>query len=195
MQFKIKRSTIVVDYLFFFMLSFLLLFNSKATLVVLLLSILHELGHIAALICCGGEIKLLKLSSFGMVMVPYDNNLSLVQEIVFVLAGPAVNLAITLATLPFDNESVAQISALSFLLGAFNLIPVSSLDGGKALSNFLLLYFNEETVVKIMRGVTVVLLIVLAFVGLIMLKINHHNYSVLLIVVYLTILFINKPMN
>lgn len=162
---------------------------------VLLLSVFHELGHVIALLSCGGEIKLLKFSSFGMAMVPYDDNLSLTQEIAFVLAGPAVNLVITLATFPSHNQSIAQISALSLLLGLFNLIPVSSLDGGKALSNFLLLYFNEETVVKTMRVVTVVMLTVLAIVGLVMLKINHHNYSVLLIVVYLTILFINKPMN
>lgn len=195
MRFKIKDSLIVIDYLFFFTLSFLLLFNSGTTIIVLLLSLFHEAGHVVALLACKGRIKLLKLSAFGMVMVPYDDNLSMTEEMLFVLAGPAVNIIISMATLPFHNEKMAQISALSLLLGMFNLIPVSSLDGGKALSNFLMLYFNEETVVKAMRVITVIMLIGLSIVGVVMLKINPRNYSILLIVVYLTILFINKPMN
>lgn len=162
----------------------------------LLLSVLHESGHVAALLLFGGRVKFLRLSAFGMVMVPSSNRLSLYQESFFVLAGPMVNLFIALILLPFSAIAFwNQISALSLLLGLFNLLPVSALDGGKALWYFLQMYFREETVTKAVRIISIVTLFLLGAFGLVLLIENHHNFSVLLIVVYLSILLINKPMN
>lgn len=195
MRFKIGGAAVTVDYLFFFMLSMMLLYNRQATLIMLTLSFLHEAGHVAALVLLGGKVNCLRLSAFGMVMVPVCNELSFYQESLFILAGPSVNLIIAVVLLPFSCATVQQISALSMLLGLFNLLPISALDGGKALWYFLQMHFREAAVTKAIRVVSVITLCLLGVFGLFLLYQNHYNFSVLLIVVYLTILLINKPMN
>lgn len=195
MRFKVSGATITVDFLFFFMVTLMLLYNSTATLVVVCLSLLHEAGHIGALLLLGGRIRTLRLSAFGMVMVPESDVLSLKQEALFVVAGPLVNLAITLLLAPFETALLTQIAALSLLLGLFNLLPISMLDGGKALWYFLQLYYKESTVTRVVRVLSIVTLCLVAALGGWLLCQNHQNFSVLLIVVYLSVLLINKPMN
>lgn len=195
MRFKVAGATVTIDFLFFFMVTLMLLYNGTATLMVLCLSLLHEAGHIAALLLLGGRIHTLRLSAFGMVMVPQSDALSLQEETLFVLAGPLVNLVITLLLAPFEAECISQIAALSLLLGLFNLLPISALDGGKALWYCLQLYYKESTVAKAVRVISVLTLCLLALFGCYLLWQNHQNFSVLLIVVYLSILLINKPMN
>lgn len=195
MRFRVGGAAVTIDYLFFFMLSLMLLYNGSATLMMLSLSLLHEAGHVIALMLFGGRVRCLRLSAFGMVMVPECRQLSMYQESLFVLAGPGVNLLIAVLLLPFSSAFLKQLSALSLLQGLFNLLPVSALDGGKALWYFLQMHFRESTVIKTVRIVSVVTLCLLAGFGVFLLYENHQNFSVLLIVVYLSVLLINRPMN
>lgn len=195
MHFKWGGAQVYIDFLFFFMLSLMLCYNSTATLMMLSLSFLHESGHIAALLLLGGKVKSLHVSAFGMVMVPASSNLTLYQECIYILAGPFVNVILSFGLLALHMPWAQQMSALSLLLGLFNLLPVSALDGGKALWYFLLMHVREETVIHIVRIVSVTSLCLLGVFGLFLLLQNHRNFSVLFIVVYLTILFIQKPMN
>lgn len=195
MRFKLGGAHISIDYLFFFILVLMLLYNGSATLLMLGLSFLHEAGHTLALCCMGGRVRTLRLSAFGMVMVPASDCLSLYQNCAFVLAGPGVNLLIAAGLLLVPGAWAQQVSALSLLLGLFNLLPVTALDGGKAMWYFLLMHFNEQTVVRALRVVSIITLVLMGAYGCFLLWQNHHNFSVLLIVVYLTIFMINKPMN
>ena len=78
----------------------------------LLACIVHELGHIAAALACGGRVERLSLTMVGAELsFSYRTPLSYGRDSLVALAGPGANL----------------------LLGAFNLLPIPSLDGGRAL--------------------------------------------------------------
>lgn len=91
---------------------------------------LHEMGHLAALRMLGAGITGFRLGLCGAVLETDSTGLSYGGELLAVLAGPAVNLvcALALGRLGWDTAAGAHL-----MLGAFNLLPVRPLDGGRAL--------------------------------------------------------------
>ena len=93
-------------------------------------TVLHELGHWAALRLTGAEIRGLRIGVLGAVLETDSAGLSYGQELVVLLTGPGANLlgALVLAGLGAETAAGAQL-----VLGGFNLLPVRPLDGGRAL--------------------------------------------------------------
>lgn len=99
--------------------------------VVLLAALCHELGHLAALRLTGTRIQRLRLTAFGAEIRADTRYLAYPKEIACTLAGPAVNLLLALLLARLAGDYVA--AGANLLLGAFNLLPVPALDGGRAL--------------------------------------------------------------
>jgi stage IV sporulation protein FB len=98
---------------------------------------LHELGHLAALRCCGVWPTAFCLSPFGAELEFPAGRLSYGQELLAALAGPGANFLCAVGLswaarrgLPAFFFSAAGAHAV---LGAFNLLPLCPLDGGRAL--------------------------------------------------------------
>ena len=107
--------------------------NGPETLAVILwAALLHEAGHWLALRAAGAEILSLRVGILGMVMETDSRRLSYGRELAVLLAGPGVNLlsACLLVWLAEGGEAAA---GAHLVLGAFNLLPVRPLDGGRAL--------------------------------------------------------------
>ena len=92
--------------------------------------LLHELGHIAALRLTGGELRSVELSCFGirMTAAPAAN---VKRGAAVLLSGPAANLLLY-AVLMLTGKC-PETASLSLAAGVFNLLPLSSLDGGALL--------------------------------------------------------------
>ena len=107
---------------------------------VLLSALCHELGHLAALRLAGTEVELLRLTAFGAEIRADTRYLPYPKEILCTLAGPAVNLVLALVFARIAGDYV--LAGANLLLGVFNLLPVPSLDGGRAL--FLLVSWGAD---------------------------------------------------
>lgn len=91
---------------------------------------IHEGGHWLALRLLGAKILGLRIGVLGAVLETDSRSLSYGGELIAVLAGPGANLAAALVLTALDQEMLA---GAHLVLGAFNLLPVRPLDGGRAL--------------------------------------------------------------
>ena len=164
MEIKIKNFTFRLDFTFLILISFAVLYGYENALQIILFSILHELGHIVMLLIFGARPTLIKLSFYGIGM-KYEKHLSKVKELIVLLCGPAVNLALFVI---YKNE----INLMLFLL---NMFPAAPLDGGRVLR----LFFPRFSVI-----LTLVLLIIAGCIsGYLLLE--YKIFSLALITAYL----------
>lgn len=93
----------------------------------------HELGHVAAVWCTGRKLNRLTLTALGaeLTLEGESTSVSFLQELILSLSGPAANLLLA-AALAMSGRFPLLLGA-NLLLGCFNLLPVSPLDGGCAL--------------------------------------------------------------
>lgn len=143
--------------------------------------VLHEVGHYAAIRCLDGDIKLIRLTAIGAEM-ELEAPLDYCREGVAALAGPGVNLlaALVLCRWPWGRT----FSGLNLALGCFNLMPVSVMDGGRAMACTLSLLAGPglaEAVGRAMdRAVTAAMLVCGA-----LLAGARQNFTMLLVALWL----------
>lgn len=98
--------------------------------VVLSAAAIHEAGHLLVLRGLGVPGTALRLSVFGAEIEADCTRLSYPGELCAVLAGPFANL---LCGMALASAGAPVPAGAHLALGAFNLLPVRPLDGGKAL--------------------------------------------------------------
>jgi stage IV sporulation protein FB len=92
---------------------------------------LHELGHWGAITLLGGRVRALRLTAVGAQMeLDPGRVLSYSREAAAALAGPGVNLALAWLCALGGRYLPA---GMHLCFGLLNLLPIRSLDGGRAL--------------------------------------------------------------
>ncbi|MBQ1459693.1 MAG: site-2 protease family protein [Oscillospiraceae bacterium] len=134
---RIKGTAVTVSPALPVVLALFVLLSSPLLLAALVLAALcHEWGHYAVLRRFGVGVKHLRLSAFGAEMdVGNTSRMSYGAEMLTVLAGPAVNLALAvlLGGLGYWWETAYVFAGANLVLGVFNLLPAPPLDGGRLL--------------------------------------------------------------
>ncbi len=145
---------------FFSILLFLslLLTHSYFALAATVSVLLHEMGHIAAARLLNIRLKECKIGIYGAGLCPDNHIYSYKEEIALCLAGPLVNITLILVFFPLyilhKNEFFLYIVASSAVLGALNLLPIQSFDGGRILYCLICHFINQQTAIRVQRTVS-----------------------------------------
>lgn len=91
----------------------------------------HELGHMAAVLLCGGQITDVRLTAGGIRMESGD--LTPFKSAISSAAGPAAGLLLLLFA-----QSFPRLAVCALLQTSCNLLPVYPLDGGRILQNCMI---------------------------------------------------------
>ena len=129
--------------------------------------LLHELGHLLMSWLCHAHIGGLKLDLLGARMT-IDGMVSYKQEFLIALGGPLANFVTAMGTYGLWREDVLQgkgwqslFFVASMALGAFNLLPVGTMDGGRMLTALLSYFVNPIVAYVIIKVTTAVFLLCL----------------------------------
>ena len=157
MELEIRGIRIRIGFSFFWVLAILLCFDFRQEIrLALAFSVLHEFGHLTAIIISGRRPKLIGFGLFGMTIVRRsDMSCNYSAEIFTALAGPLVNVlfsSIFYCAFKSSGKPVFMTAfAVNFLIAAFNLMPVFSLDGGRALECTLKMCFEAQKAERILK--------------------------------------------
>lgn len=121
----------------------------------------HELGHLAAIYVLRGSVRRLRLTAAGAELC-LEGTMSYSRELVCALAGPLVNLLLAFAA---ARLGAVVFAGMNLALGLFNLMPLSMLDGGKALSCGASVLFGPEMAQGLLRWTDWTLAVALLFIG------------------------------
>ncbi len=180
MKIKVELSFLVT------LLALFLTNDPKLILFMLFSALVHELGHIFTLKLFGIRLKMIVLSLFGGTLVLDKKLISYGKEAIVAVSGCLVNIVFSIVFFAIIQRGFS--SDVFFLLlsntfyGIFNLLPISSLDGGAALKALLLrkkeLYDAEKLASRISR----VTLFALGVISLYLVSVSAFNVSLFMLV-------------
>lgn len=142
----------------------------------------HELGHIAAAAALGGRIEGLSLTVVGAELrIGYEVPLTYGRDSLVALAGPAANLLWGGLALALHWELEA---ALTLAVGAFNLLPIMPLDGGRVVYGLLAGRLDIDWAERLMTALSGCLVGLLIGVGAVA-AVQFANVTLLLTALWL----------
>lgn len=148
----------------------------------LLACLTHELGHVAAALLSGGRVERLRLSVVGAELsFSYRAPLSYGRDSLVALAGPAENLLLGGVFFALHRHLPA---AISLGVGAFNLLPVLPLDGGRVAYGLLAERLDPDWADRLLTASAGCLVGILVGVGAVT-AVKYANVTLLLTALWL----------
>ena len=133
--------------------------------------LLHEMGHVAVAKRFGINTSSITLHILGGLAAIEKEPENPIEEIYIALAGPAVNIALLILSIPFVLLSVPgsfEFAVINFVMGIFNLVPAYPMDGGRVFHALLSMRYGPEKSKKISLRTTIAFAIAFVVAGLYM---------------------------
>ncbi len=160
---------------------------------------IHELFHLFAALIMG-------VRSCSIIVMPFGMSLRIsaniakepMKESLIALSGPLANAVMILAgyilrnVYPWAEESMFLYFSLNWIIMLMNLLPVLPLDGGRVSRAIMTHIFGYLTGMKIVRTITLILVILLLVAGIITVILSNYNISLLLAAAFLLFHFIEE---
>lgn len=151
----------------------------------------HELAHIGAMKYAGADIVRISVYPCGADIKTNSSALSPLSEIKIALAGPLINLLLSLLALFFYVYG-AGIYTFSFfvsnlVLFAVNIFPVKGLDGGRILFYLLLMKCDISIACRWFDIISCAAFGMLCALALFLLWVSGYNLSLVLVCTYIFI--------
>jgi stage IV sporulation protein FB len=157
----IETNTSSIPKLLFSLLAFIAVFyllgvDLNLIFLIVLVLFIHEMGHLIAMKTFGYEdVGMLFIPLIGAVVSGRKENLTQLQKIIVVLAGPIPGifigaLLIELGNLGMIDERFTFMGIIFIILNALNLIPVDPLDGGRFFES---IFFSLNSTLKILFSI------------------------------------------
>ena len=136
LELKFKHVVLIFDFSFFAVVSLMLLFsNGKYIIMCLLACLWHETGHLIAMLQTNVKVDKICIYGGGIRISP-DKSFDFTPfrvRLCVLLAGSALNFVTFMMLKNSQYDAWAFFAAINAVIGAFNMLPLQFLDGGKIL--------------------------------------------------------------
>ena len=157
--------------------------GNKTFLIIMSAVVLHELGHCFFIRLCGAKITRIDIEVIGALIV-YDYS-DLNSDIAVSLGGIIFNLASAFAGTAFfvfnRNLYLLVFICANLALAFINLLPVSNLDGGRALNAFLLKKKDIDVADRISRRVSFIAKVLLLLISALLIYLSGFNIAMIIL--------------
>lgn len=196
MRFKFLETEIYISFLFSAIICAMLAFDKTGLILPVIIAVaLHEAGHLFTMWLTGSAPKEIRLIP-ASVQIISSMQRSREKEILVALSGPAVNLILFLSFyfnyVAFDNEQSLYYSLINLIIGLFNLLPVTGLDGGTILFNVLCRFLELNKAILVLRLVTFILAFITLTLGIYAAVNGKFNLSIFIIGLYFIVMNLIK---
>ncbi len=160
MRFKLFGTEIYISFFFAAVITAMLAFDRTGLIIpVIFTVVMHELGHLFAMWVLDCQPKRIRLVPAA---VEITNKMPVKQkkEIIIAVCGPAVNIVIFFTLyfnyMAFGRDTSLYYALINLLIGVFNLLPVTGLDGGNILFALLSKKLELGRAMLVMRIITLI---------------------------------------
>lgn len=196
-----------VDFkIFLFILLFFITKQIETYATIMILAIIHELGHLLAGLILKMKPEKIELMPYGLSISFKLNledfnkkinsgNIIEFKKIFVALAGPLTNLIIILILLNFrlTRFSVPVLVYSNILLILFNLLPMYPLDGGRIIKSVLHIIYGKKKSERYINNISFITVILLTLISSILVYITQ-NFALFLIILFLWCLYIKQDL-
>ena len=192
MRFKLLGTEIYVSFLFAAVVTLMLVCDKTGLILPTLFAVcVHELGHLFAmwlLECAPRKIKLIPTSV--QITAPITRRYR--NDILIALFGPLVNFLFTLVFylnfLFFKNEISFYYAGINLILGLFNSLPVSGLDGGTVVYSLISQKQNPDKAAIAVRLITFSVSALLIIIAVLLTAKGFFNLSLYILGIYFLVM-------
>ena len=196
MSFKLFGTKIYISFLFAATLCLMLIFDRTGLALPTLFAIfIHETAHLFtmwALDCAPKQIRLIPAS----VQIVSDFSAGYNRDIAVSVMGPLSNFllfgCLYLNHLRYGNQGSLVYALLNLIIGVFNLLPVTGLDGGRILYSLLAKRQDPNRANLILKIVTLIFAAAALFLAVTLTIRGKLNLSLYIIALYLVVISILK---
>ncbi len=196
MRFSLFGTKIYVSFLFTATVSFMLATDRTGLVIPTLFSVLiHETGHLFTMWvtdCAPREIRLIPAS----VQIIEEYSRPQKARAAVSVSGPLANVAVGAAL--FINAHISgsdtamKFALINGVVAAFNMLPVSGLDGGRLLLILLCRKKDLYAAMRTVNAITAVLAAAVFLAGIYLIIKGSVNLSVFIVALYLAVCAILK---
>lgn len=183
MRFYLRNVSIEIGFWFIAVIALMLtLFPETKAFYFFVFCIIHECGHLFAMLLTGRKVSSLQFGCFGIKICTVNEFLPALKEAFIAAGGPIMNVFAAAFLFISGQQSLGEIN---LTLAFFNLLPVSILDGGHILSAL----FPENRTIKVL---SLTVCIFMLFAGTIIAFYSKKNFTLLIVSLYLLTGIISK---
>ncbi len=191
MKFKLFGTEFYISFLFAAVLCFMLVIDRTGLVIPTFFAVfIHETGHLLAMWAADCQPRAVRLIPASVQIIhgfpPHPR-----AQAAITVCGPVANIVVFAALLinfcAFKNDVSLRFGVLNLIIGIFNLLPVSGLDGGTLLTLVISHFTDPFRAEGIVRIITAVFAFVAFIIGVYLWVSGTVNISVFIIALYLAI--------
>ena len=186
-SFSYKNIKVCFHFSFFAAVTLLMLFSGNPVSVYSFYAcMLHETGHLVIMLIMGQRVKRLVFYGAGIKIIPYRSceAETFTAETAVLGAGCAVNFLVCVFSVLL-NGKMSVFGAVNLVIGLFNIMPMSFLDGGKILVQCFYRFWTFENAVKLEKLLKEINMITVPAAAVIMYIAGVRNFTI-----YVTLIFL-----
>lgn len=185
-EFSFRGVKVCFDFSFFAAVSLLMLCSgNNCTAYSLYACLLHESGHLLAMLLTGQTVKKLVFYGAGIKIIRPMNDMlcKFRQETITLASGCTVNFILYAVTKLFGFGE--DFGAVNLAIGLFNALPISFLDGGKIITAAFYRFLPYRYALKAESALNYASVITVPAAAAVLFMTGTRNFTI-----YLTLLFL-----